>query len=651
MADDASAKFTVDLAINGVAETAEGREEIEKLRGSLDRNIAAVARMTKAYRNLKTGGLENSAQAQHLKARIEEMRKSIGTTQSKLLGMRGSLNVVSDASEKASAATLRADASVKKLAVDTKTAGKGVNQFAEGINIAGGPVASFTARAGGLAVRLSKAGVAGAAIAAMAAIVALDYVIVKATANLARMAVTAADAYRSENLALQGMTKAWVGWWGQVKAGKADDVQSAIDEVSSSVTLGRDKVASYAESLYRSRLRGQALKDALMGVSMAASAAGDEFGEVAKAQVVSAAMWGQSVKGMSDTFKARFGGIVQEQMLALPTQIAKAKENFAALFRGIKVEPVLRGINRVLSVFGQGTVQFKAWKQMFESLFNPLFQGAESGAEVVRTFINKLTILALRGMLAWEELKGSFRTQDSSIKLAKDSLHLVINAMSNFALITLRGTQALIILGDSILTKVRPGLDFLMFAMAKLKGDSAGAAEAWSAFKKHAAEFSIGSEGARSGLSMIEGLVNGIKAAQPALNRAVEESAKEANETFRKAQDIHSPSRVWGRFGVQLPRGAAVGVRAGIPEFRRSVQTLATIPEAQPTRADASLPYTPRRGEAFSRGGSSASVTIQNITIQSAPSAPGTVTIPISELKMQLASILEGIVIQSGGRV
>lgn len=625
---ETDAKFTIDLALEGAAESADARAEIERLSAATQRATASVAKMQGAYRNLKVGGMQNTTQAKELKSRIDALKKTIGENQSKLLGMRGGLAGASDA--------------MSRLGKTSKEANGFARGLISGIQAGGGPVADLTGRATGLVGALGKAGLAGAALAGVAAVLALDVVVLKATADIAKMALTAADARRSETLALQGMTKAWVGWWGQVRAGKAEDVQASIDGVVGSVTEGRGAVVGYAESLYRAGLRGGNLTAALEAVSLASSATNGAYTETAKAMVIGSALMGQSVQGVADQLKNRFGPIVKQQMLALPTQLAKAREGFTSLFRGIKIEPVLKGLDNVLGALRVGSVESKAWSKIFESLFNPLFKGAEEGGNVLRRFVDKATILALRLMIAWEDAQGAFNIRTGGIDLAAASLRALVQIVPGLAVGFLRAAQATVILGDALYRLLDIGMQVGMVMFNLLTGQTHKIPGALAATRDAIVDAFKSASSVSSGVSTIEGLIQGIRSAQPALNAAVVQSANEANTAFKNAQGIHSPSRLWAKFGYQLPAGAAIGVERGTREFAGAAEDLANTPEAQPLSGSG-----PRGG----RGGSSTHITLTgDIIIQGASQgAPGTVTIPVGALRSELASILEGLVIQRGG--
>jgi hypothetical protein len=627
MAGESEAKFTVDLALKGGEQTRAEAANMEQLSASIASATQTTAKLQLAYRNLKFGGLQNSLAAKELKTRLDATKKSIGQNQLELLKIRGSL--------------ANASKETKAFSASTKTANSSLQGLVSGLRLGGGPLDEAAQKTGALVSALGKAGLAGAAVAAVAGVIALDAIIVKATISLARMAITSADAYRSERLELEGMTKAWVGWWFQVRAGKASDVQSAIDTVSQQVPLARAKIVELADSLYRSRLRGETLKQALLGVAMASSATGGKFEEAAKGLVTFNALMGKGAQ-MGQTLQSRFGGIVSKQMLSLSTQTAKAKENFAALFRGINIDPVLKGLHNVLGILDQGTVEFKAWKTILETLFNPLFGGAEEGGKVIEKFVDKATILSLQAALAWKHMKGSFSLKDIGLDSTAELLSKVVRGSTGFAIGLLQATKAAMVLMDVLV-----GLGGVLYNTTSLMASllSAGRlgdkpTEALKGLRDSAKLALGGNSMSNAGFDMIDGLIGGIRKAQPLLNQAVIQAAHESNEAFRKAQDMHSPSRVWRGFGFNLGTSAAAGIHASIPRFEAATSMLANVPSAQPSVNNF--------GGANTRIGGDTHVQVGDIHIHGGQGQSGMVEIPIDQLRSFVASIFEGLAIQRG---
>ena len=617
-------KFEFDLAISGIGQSKEAAESLSRLRDTIDKSTATIQKMQQAYKGLKIGGLQNTEVAKQLKQRLDQQKKAHGELNLQLLKMKGSL---------------------AGTAKEGKIARASFDQFAAGARLGGGPVGALTGRVSSLASVLGQAGLVGATVAAAAAVVALDVVLARHAINAAGAAIRAADGYRSENLALQGMTKAWVGWYGQIKPGKADDIQASIDRVSSSVSTGRDQVHAYAEELYRYRLRGEKLKDALEGVALAQSAAGDEAAQLAMQQILANGMWGRSISGVTARLRSQYSAINTQKMLALDVQMRKLKENTNALFRGVSITPLLSGLNKILGVLDQGSVEFKAWKTIIETVFNPLFEGADKAGGVLRAFFTKATILALRSALAWESMKGSFSLQKLGLDSSASLLENAASSSIDFALGLLRAANAGI-----VVARVTYNLGVVAANTAKIVWHLGAALAGLAAFEGVGDHLGKSLDSAVEGLGsgvkglltedgsqMINGLIEGIEKARPKLVATMRSAARESHAAYNAEQGIKSPSTKFEWSARQEMAGLMRGRARSRGALERSSTAL----------AEYSGPINARTPQ----GGMQAPAAVHwsgNIQVNHVPAGPGTVTVNIAELRTLVASIFEGVAIQAG---
>ena len=635
MSEDGRSTFVTELKAEGAADVAKQRDELERLKGSVEKSTDSLGKMNRAYRNLKIGGLENTEEAKKLKLRIDGLKKSVGETQLKMLQYKGGLGLTSKAAKQFREEQTRGTYSAQK--------------FTGAIKMGGGPLAAFTGKTEGLASGLGKVGLAGAAIAGTVAIVALNVAIVASLVSLGKMAVGAADAYRSEKLSIEGMTKVWRGYFGfmQRAPGNADKMQQSINAIASDSPLARSEILSLNAQLYRMGLRGDRLTTSLKAVALGEAAAGEEGKQMGINMVAGAALFGRSVSGAAAIIKSKFGGIVERQMLALPVQTAKAKESLQALFRGVKVEPLLRGIDKVLGLIKQGSVQSDAWSGIIETLFNPLFKDAEKGGYVVQTFFNKVTILALNAAIAWEDMSSSFTLQRVGIKSMSDLLVKAVGLTSKLAVSVLRGAQGTIwfvttmerlasICGIVLRTvyAIGNGIHTWTETGEFNKGDWLDIGARIKALGDFDTE--------RSGIQLIQGLINGIKDATPYLEKAAAESGDAAKKAFDASQGIHSPSVRWRWSGRQLPLGGAIGIRDTAPVMRGAAAgVLGSIGTARPA---------PSLGGGSMMSSIGPRVSVGQLVVQGG-AAPSMVTIPLAELRSMVASLFEGIAIQKGAHV
>lgn len=638
--EESRATFVTDLKQEGSSGVKEQISELERLEGVLKNQNATLGKMQLQYRNLKVGGLQSSQAAKELKDRILAQKKAIGENALALGKQKGAFDV-STKSQKANV-------------VATKQGTSALAGLAAGAKLGGGPIAALTSKSGTLAASLGKAGLVGVALAAAAALIALDYAAVKSAVSVATAAVTSANAYRTENIELQGLTKTWSKFWGvqTVAPGNADKMQAAINRVTSSVTLGRDKVIDLNSSLYSMRLRGQNLETALKAVALAESGAGEKGKQWAMGQIYMNAILGRSMDQVGVLAQKRFGGIVSAKMLDLNVQTLKAKENIAALFRGVKIEPLLKGLDKVLGFFKAGSVQAEAWSTIFETMFNPLFRGAEKGGDVIKTFMNKVTILALNAAIAWEDMGASFSLQKFGIKDTSDLLVKASTAAGGLAIAMLRAADATIYIvsGATRAYQAVAGL----FGMAKALFTRDFGPEQAKAGHNALLEFKSAfgtNETADVGHSMIDGLIKGIQDAQPFLNKAAADAMKGAENAAKDEAKIRSPSHKWQmNVGRQLPLGGAIGIRQTAPVMARAgASALAGVG----VRASGGGGFGMGAGGMGGGGMARPSVSVGEVHahFHGAPNAAGTVTIPIAEFRSFLAQTIEGVAIQRGAHI
>jgi len=641
MADENRAVFVTELKAEGVPETQAQAKTIEKLRGELDKEFLSLNKMQLAYKGLRTAGLQTTKMGVDLKNRILEQKKAIGQNQVALLGMKGGLGIATDG--------------MKKTGAAAKGASSGLSALAAGASIAGGPVSGLTSKTQSLVGTLGRAGLIGVTLAAVAALVVFDLAVAKSVIGLAKMAVSSADAYRSERLSIEGMTKVWRGFFGimQRAPGNAAQMQSAIDDVSNAVPITRDRVVALNAELYRFGLRGQALKQSLEAVALGESAAGDEGRQMGINMVAGAAMFGRSVTGAAAIMKSKFGPIVQQQMLALPVQIAKARYGFNQLFTGLKVEPLLRGLHNVLGLFSKGTETSKAWRAIFGTFFDPLSSSAEKGSLTVKRFLQGVTIVALEAAIKFKTLKGVLSFKNLGLGDAGQLLETAINGVASLAVGILRAGQATLVLADGLTTVIRfAQVAGKLMQAVTFHGGIGNQDKAWQAADDAAdaayKQLVHGSDTLGVGFNMIQGLIDGIEKGKPALIAAARAAQQAANDAVKTEQQIHSPSKKWERFGLHLTQGESRGMKRGQPELVRTTRDIqrATFDVGGGAGFGA-------RGAAFggggraSSGGGQAHPTIGQLHLHGL-SKSDKVTLSIGELTDLIAQALEGLTIQQG---
>lgn len=77
-------------------------------------------------------------------------------------------------------------------------------------------------------------------------------------------------------------------------------------------------------------------------------------------------------------------------------------------------------------------------------------------------------------------------------------------------------------------------------------------------------------------VDLVDGLVLGMKAGQPAVAAAATELGQAAIDAHKEVTETHSPSRVFQRLGEYTAEGYAMGVRSGAPDAQSAIAMLST---------------------------------------------------------------------------
>lgn len=608
-ANETTATFAVELR-DGVSPGARtATEALGSLKQSILGGTNELRGIQTAMSRLKAGGLTGSQAFRDLRDRADALKKSIGSSQADFLRLGGNL----------------ADLKPEKAA-------GGFEELIGSLSKLPGPLGQGASKLGALfsgssLAMLGVAGLAAGVVAVVAVLATLVTAVGHAAVALAQYGLAAADARRNELLHLEGLVS--IRTWYSRAAGSATELQGAIDRVSASSAISRQRVAGYAEQLYRAGLRGANLEDALRGVSTVSAVQGERMADRFRGMAVSAALTGRSVRALSESVERRLGGTARRMGLSWDRQLERLRESFAGLFSGIRIEGALEALDEVLSIFSQATVTGRALRTMFSALFQPLLDGVEGVGSPVREFFEGV-ILQTQRIVIW-----FLRTRNAFQRAFGDS----IPALSGFVNWTTVGQVAVGALAVSLLGAVAVVgvLGVALGGIALVVGSVGYAFFRFGVGVSQMYERLSSTNWTALGRSLIDGLVSGLTTRATAAFEAVRTIGSGMTEALRDALDIRSPSRVFAELGRQIPRGLAVGIEAESSVSSGAVSAMAPVP------AGGAL------GPSGGRGGASAVyVSIDGITVNVGSSADAPTDLG-DRIREAVESALAGLLVETGG--
>lgn len=629
---DAQATFAINLEDGTSGAAASAANALAKLKGQIDGDTKALAQMQRAMKNLQQGSSVNIQQFKDLKAAIEAKKQSIAQAQSSYLSLGGTFN----------AGGRGAKGLAERFAELTKTS-----------QMMPGPLGGLLTKLGGIKGVLGGGAIALGIVAIAAGLVLLTAASAAASVALFKYGIAQADARRSELLRIEGLTKMrnWMG----LAAGNAQEMQTAIDQVSGSVAIGRDKVAEYSTQLYKAGLRGQNLTDALEGVAIKAAVQGEAAASAFAGWAAGAALAGGSVKKLTDDVKARLGGIAAKQMLSLDVQSKKLHESFSALFSGLKIEGFLKALNMVTSLFSQNTASGRALKIILETMFQPLANVAESLGPVIKRFFQGMVIGALYLAIAVLTVRNWFKKTFGSSDILSGFDAQTAALYAGIAAVGLLGA-AFVAMGGLIVGALAVATPFIWGAVTATAALAVqglilaapfllGAVAIGALVAAGLALYDLWREidWSSLGRAIIDGIVGGLESGAQWVIDAVTSLGESAFGAFKGTLGIASPSKEFAKLGVALPQGVEAGIDTGTPALKKSVETMVDVPQV-PTTEAAKTPEGSAVPAAAQRGGP-ISISFGDIVVNSKAETAKEMA---ADFKHELERVLETVVVQLG---
>lgn len=524
----------------------------------IKQDTAAATQLEGALKRMQSVAGGNVAEIDRMKAALTQHKAAVAVAQERYVKLGGDLS-------KLGGSAREANTWFRLGRVD-------LDKFGAAAGVLPGPLGSIAQRMGPLK-GLIESGAAGT-LGLAAALVAVAVGAIAGAIALLKFGFGASSAKRESDLALAAfiaMDRSTKG-----AAMGVDALSSSIDYASARTAASREQMTGYARNLYTLGLRGASLDEALRGVGIAAGAAGDAGAKAFLKQAAATNRSEAAIRGLTAATDAQLGAIANSKLKSFSVQITKLKENFTALFSGLKLDKFLDAFSMVTGMFRETSAVGAAIKQMFEGLFQPLINGASKGL-VVKRFIQGLTIGALHLYIAYLKVRIALRDAFDGTALGNlDSATVALRVGQGvaIALAVALGAVAVAALGVAVA---------MAAVMIPIVAIGAGILWVVDQFNWLVDNWNSIDFGAM-GQALIDGLVNGIKAGADAVGKAVSNLAESAKESFKETLGIQSPSRVFRGYGVALGQGVVVGSDEMRPRVRRSMAELVQPPPVEPVR-------------------------------------------------------------------
>lgn len=622
---DATARF--DLKVDADASSAgPAASALEKLAAKIREDQKALGELQKAMKNLQGGTNVNIDAFKALQKQIDAKKSSLAASSESFLSLGGNLGKLSSFAKKAGEGAGEATGELEGFLGAAQAASPA----------AGGLISKVQ----GLAKSFAALGPAGAVGLAVVAVLVLTGAVLVGLAALARFAFGAADAARSAAILREAATGSAAG---------AARLDKEITALAGRVPTARAELEKLGNDLARSGLQGNALETAMSAIATASAVMGSAVGStlqgiverarmskrfllsafdlqgtglkiqdvgaaVAKrlgisVQAAIAALQNGQIKladgiaALDDAVQKKFGAAAARQMLAFPTQLAKAKENLDRLFKDVKIEPLLVALHQVLSLLDENSASGRALKVIFETILNPIFEALGSKGGMLRGFFQGMIIIALTFAIAI--LKGKKAISEAFGGQGSSDILTVKNAMiaGQIAAVLLGGALAAltIALGLLLLAAVLVALPFIVFGLAiyvasvalgkiggeidKVKGkfNSFSLGDAIDSIRNFATDANDAmvewvSSAATSAGNFILGLVQALTQGKGPVADAVKSLAASALAALAGAAgfDSHSPSRKAHKLALTVPAGLVGGFDAGAADVADAGADLAS---------------------------------------------------------------------------
>lgn len=466
---------------------------------------------------------------------------------------------------------------------------KQLKKTAGALNSMGGPLGTIGARVlnfvddfGDIA---DSAGHSGAALvafsslaaAAATAIALVTVAVAAATIAMGAWAISLSDSNRTAGLQLDALT---------ALNPKYAAVSDSLAGLTSDTGQSQEALVGLTKKLIDAKVSAAKLPDALRAAALAETALGaggaDQFIQDLKDGKT-------TVDRFAATAQNKFGGIVQKQLLGLTAQSARFHNNLGNLFGSLNIEPALQGLQKLVALFDDTTAAGQAIKLLFTAVFQPLIDSMDKAATVAEAFILGVLIgfvklyIALKPTIKkLEELFGinDPATADGMARITEigEKLAPIIAVLA-----TTFAAVALVVGGllAAALAAIASPFLLIQSRAALVTAAFTSLRDGWADVTTFLKSISL----ADIGKGMLDGLVQGIVGAGPAVISALGGVVTGAVAHAKEALGIHSPSKVFAEIGENTGAGMAQGLDRSASDVQSAMSAVVEPPAPTTTPA------------------------------------------------------------------
>jgi len=352
-----------------------------------------------------------------------------------------------------------------------------------------------------------------------------------------------------------------------------------------------------------------------------------------------------AVEKLAADVKGKLGGVAEKQMLSLDVQARKLKESIGGIFASAAIEPFLRAVRTITSMFDESAATGAALRAVVSAIFDPFFKSTEKGAPVVKALIQGIVITVLQLTIVFLKIRNAIRDAfGGESRSSIDWANLAMKAGQGLAIALAVGIGTVVAIVGALAAVFATAMGIAIafwYGVYKAIGFAIDAAIWLKDALVEAIEWIAGLDFGQIASDIISGLVDGLKNGAGLVIDALKGVATGALNSFKSVFGIASPSRVMMEMGGFLGEGAKLGIEASAPEVEGAMADMVSIP----TQADA-MPGGEGGGTSIANNASSS--TVVNITIN----AEGGNAEGIAEaVRRVMAEVLEGAAISMGAPV